>query len=377
MKNNKTVLVSLSGGIKSLVAAYILKKQGDDVTGAFITIPSIDGDSYSMRSSCHQNDEEIVKKYCDLLEIPYLKIDGADYFQQFVVDRLIAAKQSGETFIPCVYCNQIRISLLLEKAKDLNINYVATGHLAQKIESAKSNSFYVSQAQDLAFDQSYFLTGLDNEQLERLRFPLGKLAMAEINKIGKSLLGKKVEGTSKKICLTNEEFLPSYIESNTPESLRPKGNLVEYFDDLPLGEHDGIYNYKLGQGSIRCLFNEVDSDYKIVVMDPNKKEIKVAKKWKFESRLLQIRGLNLSVEVDLSKPIKCEVVLDPLTNKKYPGVLFFNNNQKGYFELEKNIKGPLENGQYLAFYVGNKVIGSGQIQSTHKDAIPQTDTFKL
>jgi tRNA-specific 2-thiouridylase len=377
MKNNKTVLVSLSGGIKSLVAAYILKKQGDQVTGAFISIPSLDGDSYSLRSSCHQNDEDIVRKYCDLLEIPFLKIDGADYFQQFVVDRLIAAKLSGEAFIPCVYCNQIRMSLLIEKADDLKINYVATGHLAQKLQSAKSNSYYLSQAQDQDHDQSSFLAGLDNAQLERLRFPLGKLAMAEINKIGKSLLGKKVEGTSKKICLTNEEFLPSYIESNTPESLRSRGNLIEYFDDLPLGEHDGIYNYKLGQSSIRCLFNEVNPDYKIVAMDPDKKEIKVAKKWNFESRLLLVRNLNTFVELDLSKPIKCEIVIDPLLNKKYSGILFFNNNEKGSFELEENILGPIQKGQYLAFYLGNKILGSAQVESTYRDAIPQTDTFKL
>jgi len=377
MKKNKTVLVSFSGGIKSLVAAYILKKQGDQVTGALIQIPSLDGESYSMRSSCHQNDEEIVQKYCDLLEIPLVKIDGKDYYKQFVIDRLVAAKLSGEALIPCVYCNQVRMDLLAQKADELKINFVATGHLAQVSKSLTTNSFYLSQALDLENDQSFFLTGLTNVYLERLQLPLGTLALAEIVKIAKSLLGKKAEGTAPKICLMDEAFLPSYIESHTPESLRPRGSLIEYFEDLPLGEHDGIYRYKLGQKDIRCTFNEVDPSYEIVSMDPNKNEIKVARNWKHEQKILILKKFESYTELDVSKPIHTQVALDPFAKEKLPGILYFSNNGMAYFELKKPITSALERGAPLVFYIRSKIIGHALVEESYKDAPPITDTFRL
>jgi len=377
MKKNKSVLVSLSGGIKSLVAAYILKKQGHQVSGALIEIPSLDGESYSLKSTCHQNDDEKVKKYCELLEIPCIGIDGTDLYNQFVVERLIAARLAGEAFTPCVYCNQIRAEILLSKANELNIDFIATGHLAQVTKSLNKNSYMISQALDSDNDQSYFLTRLDNITLERMLFPLGKLSLSEILKIGKSLIGKKADGSAKKICLMDEGLLPSFIASKTPEKLRQSGTLLEYASNLPLGEHDGLYHYHVGQDHIKCNFNEVDSSFEIVKMNPDKKEIFVAKKWKHEIRYLTLKDFIHVVDLDLSRPIRCQVIIDPNTKNKLPGILFFNNNDEVHLELDKPITKPVEKNTHMVFYLNNKVLGSAVLIEGFKKSPPFAETFYL
>ncbi|RLA65879.1 MAG: hypothetical protein DRQ88_04150 [Epsilonproteobacteria bacterium] len=376
MKKNKTVLVSMSGGVKSLVAAYVLKKQGYEITGAIVQIPSLDGESYSLRGTCHQNDEDVVKKYCDQLNIPYVEIDGTEYYNEFIVAKLIAARLSGETFVPCVYCNQIRIELLISKADELGMKFVATGHLAQVTKSLTANSYIISQALDLSNDQSYFLTGLDNLKLERMLLPLGKLALTEIVKIGKTLIGKKAEGSVKEICLTDEDLLPRFIESHVLEKLRPGGKVVGYPGNVPLGEHGGLYQYKLGQKQIRSPGNKIDPFFEIVELNPDKNEIKVAKNWKHELKYLVLRNFIPYLDLDLSKPIHCQVSFD-LSDTQLAVILYLNNNDMAHVEFAKPMEIFLERGTHVVFYLNRKVIGSGTVHACHKEGPALPELFKL
>ena len=112
-------------------------------------------------------------------------------------------------------------------------------------------------------------------------------------------------------------------------------------------------------------------------MNPNNKEIKVAKNYRPKTRQLILKKFRPYTELDVSKPISCHVALDPSTDKKLPAILYFSNNEMAHLELEKPLNRPLEKGMHLVFYNNNKVLGHAQIEDTNKDAPPITDTFNL
>ncbi len=228
------VLVALSGGVDSSVAAFLLKEQGYDCIGA--TMQLLDGTDGQIADA---------KAVADRLNIPFYAFDMLKEFREKVIDEFIKSYENGGTPNPCVVCNkQLKFGLLLEKAKELGCDFIATGHYA-KIE-LQNGRYLLKKAETLEKDQSYFLYSLSQDVLSRVLFPLGGYSKTEIREIAEKLdLVTAKKKDSQDICFVPDGDYIKVIEGYTSKTY-PKGNFVDT-DGKVLGQHQGIIRYTVGQ----------------------------------------------------------------------------------------------------------------------------------
>lgn len=230
----QTVVVGLSGGVDSSVAAYLLKQQGYKVIGLHMK-----GENLQTRDA----DEQRVKELCKMLDIECVVVDYKDHMQ-IVKDYFISEYLAGRTPNPCVICNrEVKFKPFLDYIKQLNADYFATGHYA-RIEHA-SNGNYLKKAVDEGKDQSYFLCQLSGEQISKVLFPLGELTKAEVKKIAQE--NKLVNEHTKEsydICFLGSEKFKDFMNNNYPEK---PGNIVDVNNKKVVGIHTGISKYTVGQ----------------------------------------------------------------------------------------------------------------------------------
>lgn len=237
MNKNKTVVVGMSGGVDSSVAAYLLKEQGFNVVGLFM-INWEEGENCTAEA-----DYEDVKRVCNKIGIPYYSVNYAKEYYERVFSYFLEQYKKGNTPNPDVLCNkEIKFGPFLEHAKKLGADFVATGHYAKKIE--KDGKFYLAKAADLNKDQSYFLNQLSQKQLKQALFPLEGITKPEVRKIAASLeLSTATKKDSTGICFIGErnfkKFLKGYLPAKT-------GNIVTLSGEI-VGKHDGLMYYTLGQ----------------------------------------------------------------------------------------------------------------------------------
>ena len=230
----KTVVVGLSGGVDSSVAAYLLKEQGFKVVGLHMK-----GENLETRDE----DEARVKELCSELGIECVVVDYQDHMQ-IVKDYFINEYKSGRTPNPCVVCNkEVKFKPFLEYAKKLNADYFATGHYAVVEHSGNDN--ILRKAKDSDKDQTYFLCQLTSEQLSKVLFPLGNLTKAEVRQIAEeNNLVTQATKESYDICFLGSQKFKDFITTNYPEKA---GNIVDIKTNTVLGKHTGISQYTIGQ----------------------------------------------------------------------------------------------------------------------------------
>ncbi len=239
------VVVAMSGGVDSSVAAALIKEAGYDVIG--VTLQLYDSGAKPKRagSCCAGQDIYDAKLVAQKFHFPHYVLDYESRFKEEVIDDFAESYLKGETPIPCIRCNQtVKFRDLLKTAKDLEAQALVTGHYIQRIE--RENAVHMHQALDESKDQSYFLFATTQEQLEYLRFPLGGFSKHETRQHAKRL-GLKVadKPDSQDICFVQGAHYASIIEKLKPGSLQP-GDIV-HLDGRVLGSHDGIIHYTVGQ----------------------------------------------------------------------------------------------------------------------------------
>ncbi len=232
------IVVGISGGVDSSVAAYLLKKQGHDVIGLFmVNWEERDG------TCTAEEDFEDVKRVCNKIGIPYFSVNYAKEYYDRVFKYFLEEYKKGRTPNPDVLCNrEIKFGPFLEQAKKLGADMIATGHYAKKIE--KEGNFYLAKASDLNKDQSYFLNQLNQQQLSSVIFPLENIDKPTVRKIAKELeLSTAEKKDSTGICFIGErnfkKFLKEFLPAQPGKILDLKGNII--------GQHDGLMYYTLGQ----------------------------------------------------------------------------------------------------------------------------------
>ena len=232
------IVVGISGGVDSSVAAYLLKKQGHDVIGLFmVNWEEKDG------TCTAEEDFEDVKRVCNKIGIPYFSVNYAKEYYDRVFKYFLEEYKKGRTPNPDVLCNrEIKFGPFLEQAKKLGADMIATGHYAKKIE--KEGNFYLAKASDLNKDQSYFLNQLNQQQLSSVIFPLENIDKPTVRKIAKELeLSTAEKKDSTGICFIGERnfknFLKEFLPAQPGKILDLKGNII--------GQHDGLMYYTLGQ----------------------------------------------------------------------------------------------------------------------------------
>jgi len=250
---NKKVIMALSGGVDSSVAALILIEQGYDVIGVTMKnweFESAGGNLTTESSCCSLGSIENARMVAAQLEIPHYVFDVSDFFHEKVIENFKSEYLSGNTPNPCVRCNSlVRWATLLEKEEVFDADFVATGHYARIHRSGSKSSAELRMGIDPDKDQTYALWGLKQSELEKTLFPLGGLSKPEVRlKAEKAKLRTSKTPESFEICFIPDNDYRRYIRDNIEgiEELAPEGDILDTEGNV-LGIHQGFTNYTIGQ----------------------------------------------------------------------------------------------------------------------------------
>jgi tRNA-uridine 2-sulfurtransferase len=240
------VVVAMSGGVDSSVVAAMLAEQGHDVVG--VTLQLYDhGAALARRGACCAGrDIHDARRVAEAIGIPHYVLDYESRFRESVIDDFAEAYLAGATPVPCIRCNErVKFRDLLETAKDLGADFMATGHYVRRLDGPAGPELH--RAADPARDQSYFLFSTTRAQLDFLRFPLGGLASkAETRALAARYgLGVADKPDSQDICFVPNGSYAAVIEKLRPGATEP-GEIV-HLDGRALGRHDGVIRYTVGQ----------------------------------------------------------------------------------------------------------------------------------
>ncbi len=351
------VLVAMSGGVDSSVAALLLQERGFEVVGATLNNWSYEGRQEPYNECCSLE----VRTVCQQLGIEHHLIDVGTEFKQKVVDLFLRDYALGITPSPCQRCNRwIRFPSLLAWAEKLNCAYLATGHHARITHT--DGKYYLRKGLDPFKDQSYYLFGLGQEELRKILLPIGDYPKQEIWKIAREhqlVSARKPE--SMDLCFIPNGDYRAYMRDHANESVRP-GEIVTT-EGKVIGQHEGLAHYTIGQR--KGLGVSVGERAYVVSLDRAKNQVVIGS----EEHLLA-SGL-IASEVNF---VYLEQWLEPMlveVKVRYRSVpvrarLSVDKNT-GEFRLDfEQLQKAVTPGQTVVFYKGDCVVGGGTIESALK-----------
>lgn len=394
----KKVVVGLSGGVDSSVAAYLLKEQGYEVIGLFMK--NWHDDSVTISKECpwleDSNDALIV---AEKLGIPFQTVDLSKEYKERIVDYMFSEYEKGRTPNPDVLCNrEIKFDVFLKIALQLGADYVATGHYCRKdvIDNASGEKTYQLLAgKDKNKDQSYFLCQLSQEQLAKTLFPIGELTKPEVREIAaQNNLITADKKDSQGLCFIGKVRLPEFLQQKllpkkgkivqvpdtvahytryTPE-FRSKSEELAFFSEKPayeltdgkvVGEHQGAHYFTIGQrkgldvgGTPEPLFViDTDVDQNIIYTGEGKDHPGLYRRALFvtSNELHWVRP-DLALEPDGSMQVQARIrYRQPLQNATLYMV------EGGLYVDFKEKQSAITEGQFVAWYLDDELIGSGVI----------------
>ena len=350
----QTVLLGMSGGVDSSVAASLLVRQGYDVHGVTLQVWEHEDDQVAVskrweeRGCCKIG---IAKYVAQRLRIPYEVVDRREVFQQGVIDDFVAGYASGTTPNPCVRCNErVKLRSLYALAHERGMDYVATGHYArvQQIDGQWS----LHRALDARKDQSYFLYRINPAWLPHLLFPVGHMQKSDVWQEAESL-GLPVEELkeSQEICFVSHGDYRTFIEQEMPEAKKP-GPFVGV-DGEVLGQHEGIAFYTPGQR--RGLGIAVGQRLYVQKVVPESGQVVLCAEDQLVQSECQVADLSLFDHALGRQPVEADVKI------RYPATLL--PSESGTLQVQfHQPQRALSPGQSAVFYDGDRVLGGGIIQ---------------
>ena len=354
------VVVAMSGGVDSSTVAGLMKSEGYSVVGVTLKLYDDVKSTKRNRQCCAGQDILDAKRVAQQLNIEHKILYYQKKFKKDFIDSFVDSYVAGETPIPCVQCNQtVKFRDLYSYAKELKADALVTGHYVNRIKKNGKAEMY--RAVDLSRDQSYFLFTTTQDQLDFLRFPLGKIEKKETRKIALELnLNVANKPDSQDICFVPNGDYASVIKKYRPKSFK-KGNIFDTDGNL-IGEHDGIINYTIGQRKGIGIAHKEP----LYVVDINALEnsIIVGNNEALSIKKIYLKDLNLLGNVEkyndnlfikvrsTGRLIKANVKL---------------NKTEAEVSLEENERG-ISPGQACVFYLknnfGDRVLGGGWIVKT-------------
>ncbi len=363
MSKKGRILVAMSGGIDSTVAAVMLAEEGYEVVG--VTMKTWDyqnsGGSKKETGCCSLDSINDARAIAVKYGIHHLILDIRDEFGDFVIDNFVDEYLAGRTPNPCVLCNtHIKWEALLKRANQLDCEFIATGHYAQIRE--ENSRFVISKGLDHHKDQSYVLWGLTQESLARTKFPLGGYHKTDIKQMaldrGFTELVKKPE--SYEICFVPDNDYRGFLKRKV-EGLEEKvngGNFVDASGKV-LGKHKGYPFYTVGQR--KGLEIALGEPMFVLGIYPETNTVVLGREEELSRNGMWVRNINLQKYAQINEPIEA------LTKVRYkdPGTManIVQIDHKMKVEFNAKVKG-IAPGQSAVFYEGNDVLGGGWIESS-------------
>jgi tRNA-specific 2-thiouridylase len=358
-KKKKKVMMAMSGGVDSSVAAQLLKNQGYDVTGVFLNFWKDEKMGDKAENKCCSLESMLdAKTVANKVGIPFHSFNFAKEFKASVVDNFLEEYAAGRTPNPCVMCNKkVKIGLLLDYALSLGFDYVATGHYLKIKDVLGERRVY--RAKDAKKDQSYFLYTFSQKQLKHLLFPLGSYDKPKVRQLAEKYdLVTAAKPESQDICFLSgqhNDFLKRYLKL-TPGPIK----LVETGEEI--GTHQGLPLYTIGQR--RGIEIGGNGPFYVAKSDYATNTLLVVKQWN-EDILFNDRLTVLDINWSLSKkpklPLKCQAVI----RYGHPAFDCTIHKTKIKNELEvvfKEKQRAITSGQSVVFYLKNQLLGGGIIK---------------
>jgi len=355
MTSKQKVLLAMSGGIDSSIAAIILQEQGYDVTGITLKICDYNNEEIKTNNFDYIKDARL---FADKLKFPHFTLDIRKKFEDLIINNFVDEYLAGRTPNPCILCNAyIKWQALIEKASQLNCKYIATGHYA-KIRY-ENNRYIISKGVDKNKDQSYMLWALSQEKLKNTLFPLGDYNKEEIKKIAVKNnfddLVKKRE--SYDVCFIPDNDYPSFLNKKRAglEKKFANGNFISV-DGKILGKHKGYPYYTIGQR--KGLNIAVGRPLYVKEIDPKTNTVTLADKIDISKKQIYVKNFN-SVKYP-SIPDNINVITKVRYRNK--GTLSILNVKKDIIKVNfKQDAYAIASGQSAVFYENNDIVGGGII----------------
>ncbi|GAB6149765.1 tRNA 2-thiouridine(34) synthase MnmA [Clostridium novyi] len=346
---SKKVAVGLSGGVDSSVAAYLLKEKGYDLIGI------------TMKVSCDLDVSEDAKKVADKLGIPYYVIDLTEEFKNKVIDNFAEEYLQGRTPNPCAVCNKhIKFGALLQKAKELGADYIATGHYARIEEH--NGRFLVLNAKDDKKDQTYMFYSLTQDVLKHILMPCGEYTKDQIREIAKKI-GLEVHNKkeSMDICFIPDNDHGKYIKGLECRDRIKPGNFVDK-DGKILGTHKGLIYYTIGQR--KGLGLSLGKPGFVIDINPERNEVVIGDEEEIFNEGLIAKEVNFIPFDSLENPMEVEAKIRYSTTKSKATIIPYDDGKIKVMFKDK--QRAITKGQRVVFYIQDMLVGGGTIESIVK-----------
>lgn len=347
------VVVGMSGGVDSSVAAALLAEKGYEVIGVSLNLLSCDRPIE--RSCCSAKDREDARAVCEQLGIAHSVVDCRARFREGVIEPFIRDYLAGRTPSPCILCNElVKFPALLEEAKKSGAKFVATGHYARVTRDREGS--HLLKGSDAEKDQSYFLFGLDQTFLSKIIFPLGGMTKMQTRRIAEDkCLRTRAKPDSQEVCFVPDDDYMGFIEDRAGADIRGPGNFIDTRGKA-VGRHKGIHSYTIGQR--RGLGFGIGKRQYVVRIDAEKNDVVLGG----EADLMRSEMIvdNVSWTDPRRSENKRATVKIRSTHEGVPCSIEIMDGGRAHVRFDEPVR-AIAPGQAAVFYDGDEVLGGGWI----------------
>lgn len=365
--DNRRVVVAMSGGVDSSVAALLLKNQGHNVIGIFLKFwKETTKGIVCENACCNQASLQSARSVAEKLKIPFYVIDISKKFKKDVVDYFIKEYEKGKTPNPCVECNKhIKFGWLIKKAKSLGADHIATGHYA--ILKQNKQDYKIVLSTDIKKDQTYFLWQLDKTDLPHIMFPIGGFTKMEVRNLARKYkLSVSEKKESQDICFIEDGDTQGFIKRSSKKIFK-SGNIVDVSGKV-YGQHIGLMNYTIGQrhglGGIQLFEKNKKSTIfpaYVIKLNIKKNELIIGfEKDLYKDSLSAIKINYLQEKYKLKKEFNC---VAKIRYGQHLSICKVINTDTGKAKIIfKTPQRAITPGQSIVFYKKNTLLGGGIIK---------------